>query len=299
MDGVVTAQAGEGVVWRTVCKGVVTCQVSIAIVGRDPDGHWVPLVDWCDLAHTNGFYKYVKKAAMRIAVLETNTDASAFALAQPRDGEVWRNLLAGQRADWEFSLFDVTQGDFPPEQSRFDGWIIGGSPASVHDGAVWIDRLTALIRRIVGRQERVFGACFGHQVIAQALGGTVGDNPDGWKLGIAAMTGAHGTLRQYAAHAEQVTTLPAGAQILAASDHCPVASFAMGEHVLTTQYHPEMTHRFIAELVEHLAHDLPAGVIAQARADLRGVADTAASVDQIVAFFESQARAASKSMAVT
>lgn len=250
--------------------------------------------------HTNSFYKYVKHHIMYIAILATNTDDSAFAKAHTHDGDKWRALLGAVRPEWAVTVFDVTKGQFPPKQSRFDGWIIGGSPASVHDTDTWIGRLMGLIRQIAGLGQPIFGACFGHQAIAQALGGVVGKNPQGWKLGLAEMTDDRGLVtRQYAAHTEQVTVLPTGARVVAHSTHCPVAGFAMGDHVLTTQYHPEMTHGFIVGLVEHLAHDLPASVIAQARDDLRGFADTAASVQQIVAFFEDHAKAASKSIAVT
>jgi GMP synthase-like glutamine amidotransferase len=253
-----------------------------------------------NLMHTNSFYKYVKHHIMHLAILATNTDDSAFAKAHPHDGDKWRALLGAVRPEWAFTVFDVTKGQFPPQQSRFDGWIIGGSPASVHDADVWVGRLMRLIRQITGLGQPMFGACFGHQAIAQALGGVVGKNPQGWKLGLAEMTDGRGVVtKQYAAHTEQVTALPKGASVVASSAHCPIASFAIGPAVLTTQYHPEMTHGFIVGLVEHLAHDLPAQVIAQARNDLQGFADSAASAQQIVTFFEHQAKAASKSMAVT
>jgi GMP synthase-like glutamine amidotransferase len=237
---------------------------------------------------------------MHIAILDTNTDDSAFARAHPRDGDKWRRLVGNLRPDWHFTAFSVADGLFPPEQSRFDGWIIGGSPASVHDAEAWIGQLMALIRQIAAARQPVFGACFGHQAIARALGGTVAKNPDGWKLGLAEMTSLTGSvIKQYAAHTEQVTTLPVGAHVVASSLHCPAASFHIGDHVLTTQYHPEMTHGFIVALVEHLAHDLPSAVIAKARDDLQGFADTGASAQQIVTFFEDHAKAASKSIAVT
>jgi hypothetical protein len=78
-----------------------------------------------------------------------------------------------------------------------------------------------------------------------------------------------------------------------------VAGFAIGTHVMTTQYHPEMTHGFILGLVGHLAHTLPAPVIAKAMETLRSFADTDVTARQTFAFFECLAKAAHKSIAVS
>jgi GMP synthase-like glutamine amidotransferase len=230
---------------------------------------------------------------MHIAILETNTDKSAFARAHPRDGDKWRALLQVLRPEWQFTAFAVAKGEFPPERSLFDGWIIGGSPASVHDTDDWVAQLMALIRDLAAQGQPMFGACFGHQAIAVALGGMVGKNPGGWKLGLADMQGGP-VARQYAAHTEQVLFLPPTARAMAHSAHCPLASFAIGQTILTTQYHPEMTHEFISGLIDHLASEVSADVIAVARQSLRDPADTDASARQIVAFFEDHAKIGSK-----
>jgi GMP synthase-like glutamine amidotransferase len=227
---------------------------------------------------------------MHLGLLVTNTDNSAFAARHPRDGEKFAAMMAMVRPDWQVTAFDLPDGAFP--ETRFDGWMIGGSPASVHDDAPWIARLLHLIQDIVARGEPLVGACFGHQAIAMALGGQVTRNPGGWFLGLAGMCFApnpwltEGPMSQYAAHLEQVTRLPKGARVLAASDHCPVASFAIGDHVFTTQYHPEMTHGFISALVDEIAPKLPDGVADRARASLTQPADTARFAESIARFFE-------------
>jgi GMP synthase-like glutamine amidotransferase len=230
---------------------------------------------------------------MHLALLVTNTDDSAFAARHPRDGEKFAAMIAQVRPDWRVTVFDLPTGQFPPDDARFDGWMIGGSPASVHDAAPWIARLLDLIRQLAAQKTPVFAACFGHQAVALALGGQVRRNPAGWKLGLAEMiVGPNpwlppGPLRQYAAHLEQVTRLPDGAWVLASSDHCPVAAFAIGGHVLTTQYHPEMTHGFITALVDEIAPKLPSDVGEAAKASLGQQADTAAFAESIVRFFKS------------
>ena len=223
---------------------------------------------------------------MHLAVLMTNTDESAFSQAHPKDGEKFQALLQELRPDWQVSVFAVKDGIFPPESARFDGYLITGSPASVHDAAHWTEPLLGLIRRIVADGVPLFGACFGHQAIAVALGGMVGDNPGGWVLGLARTEMEGRKISLYAAHREQVLALPPGAVALGGNADCPVGSFAIGRNVLTTQYHPEMTAGFIAELTDYLAQDLPDKVIAAARASLAGKSDNAGMALRIVRFFE-------------
>jgi len=220
----------------------------------------------------------------------TNTDETPFADRHPRDGEKFRTLLNEIRPDWTFEVFSVKDGVFPDDQSSFDGFVITGSPASVRDGAPWIDQLAQLIREITTKQVPVFGACFGHQAIAAALGGEVDYNPDGWVLGTVetTLTETNRPLRMYAAHKEQVTALPRGARVVATTRGCPIAGFAIGTQVLTTQYHPEMTDDFIAALLDEMSKDMPDHIIGPARASLADPADRNAAARQIVAFFEGQ-----------
>lgn len=223
---------------------------------------------------------------MHIAILMTNTDESAFAARWPKDGEKFASLLGRLRPDWQFSVFAVKDGHFPDSPQGFDGFLITGSPASVHDLDPWIGNLLALIRLIVAQGLPLFGACFGHQAIAMALGGVVGKNPGGWVLGLAKTKMEGAPIRLYAAHNEQVLSLPEGAEPLGGNTDCPFGAFRVGERVLTTQYHPEMTPEFITALVEHLRGKLPEAVIEQARASLSDTADTNRITDRIIAFFE-------------
>lgn len=228
---------------------------------------------------------------MHIAVLMANTDESTFAQAHPGDGEKFRTLLQGCRPDWQVTVFSVKDGEFPPEGARFDGWLITGSPASVNDDAAWIARLLGLIRRLVAEEQPLFGACFGHQAIARALGGAVGPNPGGWVFGLVRTEMEGLRISLYAAHREQVLALPLGAVALGGNAECPVGSMAVGPRVLTTQYHPEMLPGFVAALVEAFAGKLPAEVVAKARASLRdGAAETERIAERIARFYEEAVR---------
>lgn len=232
---------------------------------------------------------------MHLAILMANTDTSAFADAHPKDGAKFTALIQSVRPDWTTQVFAVKDGAFPTDLSGFDGAMITGSPASVHDPDPWIADLLTLIRQMTAARLPLFGACFGHQAIALALGGQVGPNPGGWVFGrfethitIPApwMHPLPDTTALYAAHVEQVTAMPEQACALTTSPECPIGGFAIGNHIYTTQYHPEMTPSFIAALIEHLADDKPAEVITRARASLAKPADTQPFAESIARFFE-------------
>ena len=231
---------------------------------------------------------------MHIALLVTNTDDSDFAARHPRDAEKFRRLIAGVRPEWQVTAFDLPKQDFPEDLLGFDGLLIGGSPASVLDDLPWVHRLTGLIREAHAAAVPIVGACFGHQAIAQALGGAVGRNPGPFVLGAAEteitapapwMNGT-GPIRLAAAHGEQVVALPPGAEVIGRSAGCPVAAYRIGTRVFATQYHPEMTPDFVAALTEEFAPHFPPEVGETARASLAGGIEGPRFAEWTARFFE-------------
>lgn len=231
---------------------------------------------------------------MHIAVLATNTDDSAFAARHPRDVEKFRVLLQGVRPGWQVTAFDLPQGEFPEALQGFDGFLIGGSPSSVHDEDAWIGRLMTLIREGFAAGLPLAGACFGHQAIAKALGGVVGPNPGPFVLGTAETEVIApapwmepvARFRLAAAHGEQVTVLPKGAEVVGRTEGCPAACYRIGERVFATQYHPEMTPEFLAALVEEFAPKFPAEVGKTARYSLPLATEGPRFAEWIARFFE-------------
>ncbi len=192
-----------------------------------------------------------------IGILVTNTDNSDFAQKHPDDGEKFTRLLQQVRPEWQYRIYDCTEGVLPASANACDGYVIGGSPASVNDDDAWIGGLLDFIRLLHATKTPAVGCCFGHQAIATALGGTVGKNPGGWGFGVAItnfseqlhwMQPADKTLNLYAAHGEQVTVLPPEAKVVGGDAFCPTASMVVGKHFFTTEYHPEMTKEFFVEL---------------------------------------------------
>jgi len=232
---------------------------------------------------------------MHLAILMANTDESAFADRHPGDGDKWRALLSPLCPDCKFSVYSVKDGEFPGRPlTDFDGLIVTGSPASVLDGEPWQDQLAKTIRQAEADKVPMFGACFGHQAIALALGGSVGRNADDWVFGVTEtevhspapwMDAGKGPILLNAAHEEQVTNAPPNARVIMGNQDCPNGGFTIGNHVFTTQYHPEITPHFMAALIDELAAVKPPKVIEAARNSLIRQPENARFTRWIVQFF--------------
>lgn len=163
----------------------------------------------------------------------------------------------------ELTVTHVDHGD-QPHDTDVDGWLISGSPASVYDDLPWIAPTEDLVRRVVDAGQPVVGICFGHQLLAQALGGRVERAGVGWGAGIYTYDLADGwyadgsrpaddkdgadTVSLIASHQDQVVEMPDGARLAARTDHCPIAAFTIGTQVLSIQPHPEFTTGLSREL---------------------------------------------------
>ena len=233
---------------------------------------------------------------LRLAVLLTNNDTSAFAAHFPNDGQKVVQLLQPLRPNWSFEVVPVKDGVLPASPEAFDGYVITGSPASVNDDHLpWVGQLLDFIRAVDAVRQPLVGLCFGHQAVARALGGQVARNAAGWGLGTAPthwtttpawMQPSQATTTLMAAHNEQVTRMPEGAVCLGGSDFCPIGSMQIGQHIWTTQFHPEMPLVFMKALLGYLDDKLDADTMARAHASLNNAADAPLFGQWMVQFFE-------------
>jgi len=168
---------------------------------------------------------------------------------------------------FDVEVFDVVAGHWPASVSDCDAWLVSGSRHSVNDDLPWIPRLESFVRKIADEGPPYLGICFGHQLLATALGGSV--VRAGWRVGIKAatiresrswMAPALTSYRVLYSHSDQVRHLPEGAAVLASSSECPVEMFEFGPRMLAIQGHPEFSVEY-AEALMNVRREIPADVV--------------------------------------
>ena len=167
-------------------------------------------------------------------------------------------ILESEDPQLEFVAYNVKEGQYPADIDEVDAYLITGSKSSVYDDEAWIRQLADFVRHLHQRRKKLVGICFGHQMVAHALGGKAEKSDKGWGLG------AHGArfsrkpgwhdgegeeFHLLVSHQDQVTEPAPGTVVLAGSDFCENAVCQLGEHVLTFQGHPEFSREFTEGLL--------------------------------------------------
>jgi GMP synthase-like glutamine amidotransferase len=189
---------------------------------------------------------------MKLAILETGRPPGALAEEFGDYPSMFEQLLGDGFA---VETFDVQAGQLP--DSGHDAILITGSPAGVYDDFPWIGPLMQFIRSAADR--KMVGVCFGHQVMAQALGGRVVKSEKGWGAGLhrydivrrEPWMDGESEVAVPASHQDQVIVQPPHTEIVAASDFTPYAGLAWTDRpAISFQFHPEFTPGYAKALIE-------------------------------------------------
>ncbi|MFQ5669032.1 MAG: type 1 glutamine amidotransferase [Acidobacteriota bacterium] len=164
------------------------------------------------------------------------------------------------RMGCRFTTHHVPTSGVPAGAGR-DGVLVTGTAASVLEEEDWMLPLMAFFRGLSGEGPPVLAVCFGAQLAARALGGSVERNPRGWEIGTVEVrvnpagrddplfTGLGERIHVQATHEDHIAALPEGARRLAGNDMTPVQAFAHGERLHAVQFHPEAGAGLLRRLV--------------------------------------------------
>ncbi|MHA3915226.1 type 1 glutamine amidotransferase [Halovulum sp. GXIMD14793] len=240
---------------------------------------------------------------MQIGILKTGNAVAQLANSHGEYPDMFRRMLSAVDPTLEFHTVDVVGGDELGDPACMDGWVITGSRHGIYDDLPWIEPLKAFLRRALDEGVPVAGICFGHQILAEAMGGKAAKSEKGWGLGPHQyeavsvpewMSGLSAGWSAHAVHQDQVIAQPPNTTVLARSEFCNYAALAYGDPdnplAISVQPHPEFDAPFVHGLIDTRLHEVvPADVLEDASSKLGTPVNNADWANTIVTFFRKAA----------
>lgn len=192
------------------------------------------------------------RAAVNQPFLIIETGQPVASMRRHRGFPHWIRVAAGMHPDDAITV-NVQDGEALPSREGFAGVIVTGSGAMVSDREDWSERTATWLHGAAHARMPVFGICYGHQLLAHALGGEVGNHPQGREMGTVEIQLHPGAaddalfapmpekFQVQATHLQTVLQAPPGAQVLAWSAHDACHAYRWGDCAWGVQFHPEFS----------------------------------------------------------
>jgi GMP synthase (glutamine-hydrolysing) len=209
--------------------------------------------------------------------------------------DMFRLMFKQYAPQVKLSVFDVKAGHYPDHIEQCDAYISSGSAASVYDDEIWIKNFEHYLKNLHLAKKKCVGICFGHQMMAQALGTTVKLANSGWGVGIKhyqLVTKKHwmnpvvNSINIVVSHRDQVDSLPANAQLLATTPHCKIAMYQIGDYFLGLQGHPEFSVEYARALMDYRQKIIPQHILQSGRISCSTELNSQIIVDWIIGFMQ-------------
>ena len=232
---------------------------------------------------------------MRIGILNTDTLKTEFDTKYGQYPAMFRNVLLQADPNLQIHSYEVQSGDYPTAIDDCDAYLITGSKVSAFDDIPWVNELKIFVRSLHQHQKKLIGICFGHQLIAEALGGKVERSNGGWHVGVHGATLKKNTILFGSAqqefnliynHQDQVLKIPQESILLASCKNCPVAMLAIEDHILSFQGHVEFDVAYAKDLLEMRRSILGEDTYLKASDSLKETTENAKVTDWILKFLQ-------------
>lgn len=194
-----------------------------------------------------------------VGILKADSVLDDLKLTHGDYSDMFTRILSTDAHPCEVNVYDVEHLEYPGELDACDGYLITGSKRSVYEDEPWIQQLGGFVQTLHEAQKKLVGICFGHQLVAQVLGGKTEKSDRGWGVGrhdtrllmdLNADAPAGTQFSLLSSHQDQVSKLPEAARILAQSEFCPIAGMLVEKHILTFQGHPEFDTEYARALLQ-------------------------------------------------
>jgi GMP synthase-like glutamine amidotransferase len=191
---------------------------------------------------------------MKLAILETGRPPGDLEQKFGNYPSMFARMLG---PEFQIETFDVAAGNLPADPAARSAYLITGSPAGAYDPLPWIAPLADFIR--AAETSKMVGICFGHQMMAEALGGHVVKSEKGWGAGLQHYSVVQsepwmdraGDVAVPASHQDQVVVQPPNTEVVACSAFTPYAGLAWTDRpAISFQFHPEFAPALAQALIE-------------------------------------------------